>query len=216
MTPQEYESKYKVAREMLKNQAKLATPRGWTIEISAACVHISRSEGRGERGKKVNVGRIGLVTPLNSGEDVPLALTYDLILGLMELTAQEALATLVWQYAQGLSAAGVSAFKLPQLRWEMERGIDLINYALPPIKGGDPESVTFECSTADFRIVEQGPDLLTIVPSHHHNARVQAAAFYAELAKMPAEQLPRLKMADVRAALERAGVLCHCYYAHNL
>lgn len=200
-------------RDMYRNGAKLATAHGWSFDIGRSCVYFSRSEGRGVRGKKVNVGRIGL---LGGEADISPAITYDFLAELLEVTQEGEVDRLVGLYKAALLKAGAEAHKLPSLSWHVERGIDCLDFTRPAFKGQIPGQVSWECSEHDFTIRDLADRSgTTIGPSHHVNRRLESGKLYAALAALPEDVRAKLRLGDLRNLLESAGVVCHSYYANN-
>jgi len=200
-------------RDMYKMGAKLATAHGWSFDVTRSSVYLSLSEGRGVRGKKVRVGRIGL-----RGEEMEVspALTYDFLGKLLEITGIEQIAPLLEEYRAALEGAGMAEHKLPSLSWHGERGIDCLDFSRAAFKGQIPGVVSWESTEHDFTIRDLADRSgTTIGPSHHTNRRREAAKLYAALAALPEDVRAKLRLGDLRNLLESAGVVCHSYYANN-
>lgn len=200
-------------RELVQNKVPFyVSPNGWVFELSRGEVNFSRTEGRGQKKVKVEVHTVSLV----NDQDVPNMLTYQFLSFLFGIHAAAEIAPIVEQYRAEVSKYDISAKRLPRHCAVMMRGTELIDYARPPIKGGQAGKVAYEVSELDFSITNldaKGQPVLHPDPSI--SRRAQATALYDQIMSVPASERTSLSIVRLSALLKQAGVNPSSYYAQG-
>lgn len=205
------------ARDLYKDSANITTAHGWTFELRRDQIRFSRTEGRGQRGKKVNVGRVALLLGTHGAEyTIPLVDVYTFIARMLDVREKGEIALLVERYHDAVMAGAPDLPERlhPRLSWELERGIDVIDHGRPPFKGAGP-GFSWECSTVTFMICEKGVNEITTIPHPSLSKVKQAQALYAELERMGEAARARMTRAELFAAIKRSGAMSHTYHASN-